>query len=270
MARLPLTMAWMAALLLLPAALLAFLPVGRLGALAASLVLLVILTAFTLRFSGPSSIFLLAICIALGITHLVAIIIYTTVFTTAHAFLLLLGVVAVCGIAVHRFGLHLDLGRHHVQGWALGKVGIRALLFGFLFYVLREPFSFISKDPAIMVIFLLAIAVAEESLFRLVVFRTAENAFGYKTALWLQAAVYACAHLIFFTVILSYYGRTPTALSETPLLSVAIYLLALFWFGYRAGVLAGPHTHSLSGGNLAYAILLHWLVRLVMYVGYSW
>ena len=251
----------------------AFVLAVMLTSLVVTLVLLLITYIIFRRLGTHNEIgnYLLSVGIAITIYHVVAALgvianmrfgLSDEAFTFIQPALILLG----CILAIRHYKLNLNLSWRLWEGRQLLRSVVWGILFGVIFYFLKEPaVSLYSNTLGIIVVYTLLVGVSEELLFRFVVFRLAEKAFGNRLALWVQAVVFAAMHFIYFNFILRYYSQVGTVLAQTAALSTIIYFLALVWFGHKCGKLVGVRQNETqwAQGNIVYAIIVHWLTNLV-------
>ncbi|RLE39178.1 hypothetical protein DRJ17_01490 [Candidatus Woesearchaeota archaeon] len=142
------------------------------------------------------------------------------------------------------------------------------LAFALLFYIINEPSGFITL-PAwpLLILFAALIAFAEELIFRFIILRMAEKAFGYRLGLVVQALIFALIHYISLSLIWKHYMQNGIRffglwiVNGFPILFF-VYFVALFMFGLVAGHYVGKSTGKAAfRGNIVYAILIHFIAN---------
>lgn len=106
-----------------------------------------------------------------------------------------------------------------------------------------------SNHWSLLLLYAVAVAVAEEYLFRGMFFTVAERAFSYGKALVLQALVFTCVHFVNLIGIYNHYGQHWGL--------VSLYFVSLFMFGLVAGLL-------IKKQNILPAIIFHIITNVVV------
>lgn len=215
--------------------------------------------------------YILSVNIAIVIYHITSIMgiffdhffsIPDKVFTFIQPILIL-----ICSIwLIKYYKLNLNLSREFMETRKILLSIAIGLGFGLVFWVIKEPIVYLfSNTIPIFIVYTLIVGVAEELLFRFVVFKLAEKAFAYRVALWLQSFVFTAIHVIVINYLISYYTANGTLLAETPIVSVIIYCIMLTVFGYVCGKLVGIRKSETfwENGNIVYAIIVHWITNFV-------
>jgi len=218
--------------------------------------------------------FLLSVNAAIALYHVTTIVgliaerrfgIDDTVFTFIQPLVLL----AACVLALRYFKLNIQLSLFTLKAKTIIWSVLLSLFFGGLFWLVKEPtVELFSNRMVVFALYTFFVGVAEELLFRFIVFKQAEKALGYRSALYVQAFIFAAIHFIYFNFIIDYYSTVGTIMSETPMVSIIIYFAALFFFGIVCGKLTGQRISEKEwvGGNVVYAMIVHWLTNLVALV----
>jgi len=131
------------------------------------------------------------------------------------------------------------------------SVGL-GIVFGFIFYVLNEPITVLPASIFAVVFGTLFISIAEENMFRLVILKLAEKAFGFQKAQILQSLAFALIHFLFVLTLFSHYGNV---------LMFSVYFAGLFVFALLMGLLMGRGEKS----NILYPILCHWITNIITF-----
>jgi len=154
----------------------------------------------------------------------------------------------VCVVAwmlVRFFGLVLSFSRRLIKWHWVALAAIVGVLFGGVFALLQEPLPAMLTHSFYMVGFAAIIAFGEELLFRFVLLRLAEKAFGFSRAVIIQAVLFVAMHVVDLRAWSLGWG-------------FALYLAALFVFAIVAALLVGKSvSRSRYAGNLVYAIVFH-------------
>lgn len=216
--------------------------------------------------------YILSINIAIAIYHITSILgifcdMFLNISDKIFTFIQPIIVIGGCVFAIRYYDLNLNLNKKFIHPSKIMLALALGALFGLLFWVLREPIVSLFKNTIpVFIVYTLLIGISEELLFRFIIFRLAERAFTYKTAMRLQALVFAAIHFISFRYILGYYSLTPTILAETAIVSVIIYFVALYYFGIVCGKLVGimKSKQEWVKGNIVYAIIVHWVTNFVV------
>lgn len=218
--------------------------------------------------------FLLSVNAAIALYHVTTIVgiiaerrfgIAEEVFSFIQPMLLLIA----CIVALRYFRLHLQISMFTLKLKSIVWSVLLAVLFGGLFWIIKEPtVELFSNRMFVFALYTFFVGVAEELLFRFIIFKQAEKALGYRSALYVQALIFAAIHFIYFNFIIDYYSTVGTILSETPIVSIVIYFAALVGFGIVCGKLTGQRISEKEwiGGNVVYAMIVHWLTNLVALV----
>ena len=150
----------------------------------------------------------------------------------------------------------------------LGLVVIIGLLFGLLFYFVKEPvplnsiFNPMGSSYMIKVIFFtLILAISEQIIFSGFLYNTYKDLTHKKEAYFQVAVIFILFHMLRFeSIIVNYVHNFNTYY----LLLIAAYYILLFLF-----MLASLHLYNFSSkkysGNFIYAVMLHFITDLFMF-----
>ncbi len=159
----------------------------------------------------------------------------------------------------------LKINLKDVKSYKIVQSIIVGLVFGALFYLINEPRTILPNYSFVVVlVFTLLVALAEEILFRGVLFKLADKAFSYGKAIVLQAVVFAGIHFISLKYILEHYVINKSMfLSSAPLLAT-LYFIFLVLFGIVAAYLTRKPKELQA--RIEYPIIMHWIVNLLVYM----
>jgi len=143
---------------------------------------------------------------------------------------------------------------------------LAGLTFGMWFYFVNEPQVMLFNTGVIVfVLFTIMTAVAEEFMFRGVLYKLARKGFNHLPALVIQALVFAFIHFMGFGYIYSHYLINGSLLFTTAFSNSLAYLVSLFVFGLVAGALVGER-RGVWKGSIIYAIAMHAFANIVRFL----
>lgn len=171
-------------------------------------------------------------------------------------------------LLLRTFGFSWDIHSRIIRRGQYLFAIVIGVLFGIGFYLIKEPHGAIfSYHIAIIAFYTLIVAVAEEIVFRGVIFRLAYKAFNYRIGLNLQALVFSLIHFGSFSFILLHYANLGGAYSAYPLIFAFVYMLLLYVFGIVQGIFISKHQLiSDIPLSLGLVIIIHWITNLTAFI----
>ena len=161
-------------------------------------------------------------------------------------------------VAKKLLGIKLQLGTIKLPKLLL--VLLAGFGFSIVFFIANEPVPALTTFIGAL-LFTLLVAVAEELLFRGVVFSLARQAFTNTQALHLQAVFFGLIHVVGIGVLLRHFSQSTHLLGLGPYAALILYGVCLYLFSLVAGRLALYKNKVI----LVYAIIFHWAVNLLTY-----
>ncbi len=118
---------------------------------------------------------------------------------------------------------------------------VAGIVFGILFYFLKEPITFRTSNLILFGIFIISVAISEEILFRYFVQDLAAKAFKSR-AIALQAILFAVLHL-------------EKAVSILLFITLLVFALAAGYLRYKSGLIYSIFLHIITNGILMWLLL---------------
>ncbi len=159
-------------------------------------------------------------------------------------------------VLMRKFKLPLEGAKAKGRGWLLAA-GI-GVVFGAVFYLLKEPPLLLPSNKLLSILAMLFIALYEELFFRQVLFKLASLSYSFFKANALQSVLFAGLHFLLLRSVWEHYQSV---------VSMVAYFVGLLVFagamGWLVGKLVDPEK-SVFSGSIGYAVLAHWIANIVL------